>query len=80
MAKIYLKPGEQFLIQWLPAMVWATGTCADVSFSWTPDTGGEGIGEIEKQGMFNGNQVTMCHWVQVEESSGRLWYDDNQFS
>lgn len=70
MTKIYLEPAQPFLIKWLPARVGATGTCADVNFAWTPDTGGEGVGDFEKDGWtFN---------VFVDEETGRFWYDDER--
>lgn len=68
MAKVFLQPGQPFRIQWLPARVGATGTCADPILAWAPDTGGEGLGNFEKDGY--------VYWVFVDEETGRFWYDD----
>jgi len=72
MAKVFLKPGQPFLIKWLPARVGMTMTCADVMLAWTPDTGGEGVGTFKKGGL--------DYWVFVEEETGRFYYDDECWS
>lgn len=89
MSKVFLKSGDEFLIQWLPANVGATATIADINFLWTPDTGGEGIGKIKKTGKYGGvrhdgskseNYGKTIEYLEfsvyVDEQTGRLWYDD----
>ena len=81
MSKIYLKPGEHFIVHWLPIIIGETGTCADPILKWSPDSGGEGIGNITRGGFQNGRHYTELDFlVYVDESDGRFWYEDEDGS